>query len=185
MTRRTRWRHQIRLLVADDALAGRWGAPVPWAREALTFIAPGSDDPLAARSRDLLRRASAYVPRRGRGDTPVPDRLRASGVTGREMDVLRLIGQGQGNSAIAQQLVPSPRTHETHVTNLIAKTNAIGREGLAKLVTAYKDQRSGRGVNIFLSYRGMDGAWAVVLDDHLSARFGAEQVFRASRSLRP
>jgi TIR domain len=38
---------------------------------------------------------------------------------------------------------------------------------------------------IFLNYRSADSGWAVLLDHELSARFGTDNVFRASRSVRP
>src|SRR5262249_1896047 len=126
MASRSWWRHRVRLLVAEDALAHRWGGPVGWAREGLAvFVRPG-DDGLAARCREVLRRAGAPVPRRGRGDTAVPARLRGWGVTSREMDVLALVAEGLTNVAIAERLVLSPRTVETHVANLVAKTKVSG-----------------------------------------------------------
>ncbi|MFW6090703.1 MAG: helix-turn-helix transcriptional regulator [Actinomycetota bacterium] len=128
------WRHRIRLLVADEALAGGWGDPVGWAREALAAFVRRGDDRLAARCRETLRHAGVPVPRHGRGDTAVPARLRRLGVTSREMDVLQLVAEGLTNSAIAERLVLSPRTVETHVANLVAKTKATGRSGLASLV---------------------------------------------------
>ena len=53
--------------------------------------------------------------------------LRARGVTGREMEVLRLVGAGLGNPEIAARLHLSRRTVETHVANLLAKTGAASR----------------------------------------------------------
>jgi DNA-binding NarL/FixJ family response regulator len=82
----------------------------------------------------VLRRAGAPVPRQGRGDSAVPARLRGCGVTSREMDVLALVVQGLSNGAIAERLVLSPRTVETHVANLVAKTKVNGRNGLTGLV---------------------------------------------------
>jgi DNA-binding NarL/FixJ family response regulator len=76
------------------------------------------------------------VPRPGRGDTPVPSALRAVGVTSREVDVLQLMGEGLTNTGIAQRLVLSPRTIETHVANLVAKTGASNRAGLVALARA-------------------------------------------------
>lgn len=38
---------------------------------------------------------------------------------------------------------------------------------------------------VFINYRGDAAAWAVVLDQALSDRFGADRVFRAPRSIRP
>ncbi len=128
------WRHRIRLLVAEEALAGGWGDPVGWAREALAVFVQRGDDRLATRCRDTLRKAGVPVPRRGRGDTPVPPRLRGLGVTSREMDVLQLVAGGLSNAAIAERLVLSPRTVETHVANLVAKTDVAGRSGLTTLV---------------------------------------------------
>jgi DNA-binding CsgD family transcriptional regulator/tetratricopeptide (TPR) repeat protein len=128
------WQHRIRLLVAGDALADSWGDPIGWAREALDVFVRRGDDRLATRCREMLRRAGVPVPRRGRGDTAVPARLRSVGVTSREMDVLQLVAKGLTNGAIAEQLVLSPRTIETHVANLVAKTKVAGRSGLASLV---------------------------------------------------
>ena len=128
------WQHRIRLLVARDALADGWGDPISWAREALAVFVRRGDDRLATRCREVLRRAGAPVPRHGRGDTAVPAHLRARGVTSREMDVLQLVAEGLTNAAIAERLVLSPRTVETHVANLVAKTNVAGRSGLTRLV---------------------------------------------------
>jgi DNA-binding NarL/FixJ family response regulator len=50
------------------------------------------------------------------------------------MDVLQLVADGLTNAAIAERLVLSPRTVETHVANLVAKTNVAGRSGLTGLV---------------------------------------------------
>jgi ATP/maltotriose-dependent transcriptional regulator MalT len=127
------WRHRIRLLVADAALADSWGDPVGWAREALPVFAARGDSRLASCCRELLRRAGAPVPRPGRGDTPVPPALRAIGVTSREVDVLQLMADGLTNTGIAQKLVLSPRTVETHVANLVAKTGVANRAGLVGL----------------------------------------------------
>jgi hypothetical protein len=38
---------------------------------------------------------------------------------------------------------------------------------------------------VFINYRSSDAGWAVHLDNALSARFGADRVFRASRSIQP
>jgi DNA-binding CsgD family transcriptional regulator len=128
------WQHRIRLLVAGEALARSWGDPIGWAREALAMFAGRGDDRLATRCREMLRRAGVPVPRHGRGDTAVPARLRGYGVTSREMDILQLVAEGLTNGAIAERLVLSPRTVETHVANLVAKTKVTGRGGLTRLV---------------------------------------------------
>ena len=128
------WQQRIRLLVADDTLGDNWGDPIGWAREALAVFVRRGDDRLATRCREILRRAGVPVPRRGRGDTAVPARLRGVGVTSREMDVLNLVAAGLTNAAIAERLVLSPRTVETHVANLVTKTKVAGRSGLTCLV---------------------------------------------------
>jgi hypothetical protein len=47
------------------------------------------------------------------------------------------------------------------------------------------DTRVGSRAKIFINYRGSDAGWAVYLDNVLSTRFGADRVFRASRSIQP
>ena len=139
------WRHRIRLLIADAALTGGWGDPVGWAREALPVFAGRGEARLASRCREVLRRAGAPVPRPGRGDTPVPAALRSVGVTSREVDVLRLMGEGLTNTAIARRLVLSPRTIETHVANLVAKTGVPNRAGLVDLSRSEKAKSGSPG----------------------------------------
>ena len=65
----------------------------------------------------------------------MPARLRAAGVTSREMDVLTLVAQGLTNAQIAERLFLSRRTVETHVANLLGKTGAGTRGDLAALTT--------------------------------------------------
>jgi DNA-binding CsgD family transcriptional regulator len=121
------WRRLLRLIALHAAVADGWGDPVA----ALRADLPGfADQPAFARiCRDLLRRAGAPT-RRGRGDTEAPEHLRAAGVTSREMDVLMLLAQGLTNAEIAARLFLSPRTVDTHVTRLLAKTGARGRNEL-------------------------------------------------------
>jgi len=57
-------------------------------------------------------------------------------LSGREMDVLQLVAEGLTNGAIAERLVLSPRTVETHVTNLVAKAKVTGRSGLTRLANS-------------------------------------------------
>ena len=127
-------RHYARLLTAPAALQDGWGGPVDWLREAAGYFTDRGDAALARACRDLLRSAGAPVPRRGRGDSAVPPELHALGVTSREMDVLALVADGLPNAVIAERLFLSPRTVETHVASLLAKTGAAGRGDL----TAYR-----------------------------------------------
>lgn len=87
------------------------------------------DHALARTCRDLLRRVGVPT-RRGRGAGPVPPRLRALGVTSRELDVLELVADGLTNAEVAARLFLSPRTVETHVASLLAKTGATSRAEL-------------------------------------------------------
>ena len=52
-------------------------------------------------------------------------------MTSREMDVLRLIDAGLTNAAISARLFLSPRTVETHVANLLAKSGTANRQDSA------------------------------------------------------
>jgi NarL family two-component system response regulator LiaR len=70
-------------------------------------------------------------------NTPTPDPL-----TGRELDVLRLIAQGQSNKEIAESLVITEMTVRTHVSNILGKLHLASRtqaalyalrEGIASL----------------------------------------------------
>jgi DNA-binding CsgD family transcriptional regulator/tetratricopeptide (TPR) repeat protein len=74
------------------------------------------------------RRASAIV-------NPVNKRGRAKGeLTAREREICDLLAQGKTNKAIAEQLVLSERTVETHVSSVLTKMGAASRaELIAKL----------------------------------------------------
>jgi DNA-binding CsgD family transcriptional regulator len=132
LTREHWWRRLLRLHVFEAAIADGWGEPVQELRRDLAGFEAAGDHRLARICRDLLRHAGAPVPRRGRGDSAVPPSLRAVGVTSREMDVLSLIAQGLTNAQIAERLFLSPRTVETHVAHLLAKTGAPDRSGLTR-----------------------------------------------------
>ena len=49
------------------------------------------------------------------------------GLTGRELQVLRLVASGQTNKAIADELVLSERTVDRHVSNILAKLRVASR----------------------------------------------------------
>jgi DNA-binding CsgD family transcriptional regulator len=124
------WNHLARRLVAADALADGWGEPVAWMREAAASFDSTGHDRLASACRGILRKAGARVPRTGRGSAQVPPQMRRLGVTSREMDVYLLVAQGFSNAEIAARLFISPKTVETHVANLVAKTGRSGRREL-------------------------------------------------------
>jgi DNA-binding CsgD family transcriptional regulator len=126
------WRRLLRLVALEAMVDGRWGKPVPALRVDLEAFVANGDEQFARTARDLLRRAGAHT-RRGRGRTTVPERLRAAGVTSREMEVLSLVAAGLSNREIAERLFLSPRTVETHVARLLAKTGTATRSGLGTL----------------------------------------------------
>jgi DNA-binding CsgD family transcriptional regulator len=130
------FRHLSLRLVAEAALRDGWGEPAVWARQAGAFFETAGFDRIASACRSILRRAGVPVPRKGRGTAEVPADLRALGVTSREMDVLLLLGQGLSNAVIGQRLFVSPRTVETHVASLVAKTGKDSRAQLVALAVA-------------------------------------------------
>ncbi|MFC6599416.1 HD domain-containing phosphohydrolase [Kitasatospora paranensis] len=68
----------------------------------------------------VLAAAGHRVPRRTTGP---------AGLTGREVDVLRLLARGLSNKAIASRLVISPKTARNHVEHIYAKIDTSNRAG--------------------------------------------------------
>ena len=59
---------------------------------------------------------------------PVPEKpANPAGLTQREVEVLRLVASGATNQQIADSLVISPRTVNTHITNILNKTGCENR----------------------------------------------------------
>lgn len=56
------------------------------------------------------------------------------------MDVLQLVAQGLSNAEVAGRLYLSPRTVDTHVASLLAKTGTRRRGGLRELVAGLQDR---------------------------------------------
>ena len=111
------------------------GGPVSarWLREAHdTYTATGADA-AAARVRRLMRESGVPVPRRRRISADVPEKLAIRGVTSREAEVLRLLGDGISNAGIAERLFLSVRTVETHVSSLLSKLQVESRGQLTAL----------------------------------------------------
>jgi DNA-binding CsgD family transcriptional regulator/tetratricopeptide (TPR) repeat protein len=135
-------------LAAADAAAAAWeaiGQPYPGAlalvgaarvalsgghsgREAaaarLRRAAPIADRlgarPLAGQIAELLLRAT------GSASGAVTEQERV-GLTGRELEVLRLVTAGQSNREIAAALFISPKTASVHVSNILGKLGAATR----------------------------------------------------------
>jgi len=124
------WNHLVRRLVAPSALADRWGQPLSWLRDATAEFEVSGHARLASACRGLLRKAGERVPRAGRGNAQVPPQMRRLGITSREMDVFLLVARGFSNTEIAANLYISPKTVETHIASLVAKTGQTGRREL-------------------------------------------------------
>jgi DNA-binding CsgD family transcriptional regulator/tetratricopeptide (TPR) repeat protein len=84
--------------------------------------------PLAAKVRRRLRALGVTrIPRGPAGET----RVNPAGLTARQIDVLRLLGQGNTNAQIASQLVVSVRTVDSHVAAVLTKLGVASRQEAA------------------------------------------------------
>ena len=117
------WADLARMFAAEAALADGWGEPRRWLETARQAFAAHGIDRLAWRCEARLGRA-------------VPPAWASLGVTAREADVLRLVGEGLANKQIAIRLYLSPRTVEKHVESLLRKTGARSRTQLVALLAA-------------------------------------------------
>ncbi len=102
-------------LAGTAALSDGWGTPESWLTRALAIFLAHDLHALATGCRAALRRTTPH----------------ASGLTGREEQVLSLVMEGLPNRGIAERLFLSPRTVEKHVERLLAKTGAANRSQLA------------------------------------------------------
>jgi DNA-binding NarL/FixJ family response regulator len=78
------------------------------------------------------RLVEAYVPP-PRPEQPAPE---LAPLTARETEILRLVGTGRSNAAIAQTLYVSEATVKTHLTRLMSKLDLSSRAQV--VVTAYE-----------------------------------------------
>jgi ATP/maltotriose-dependent transcriptional regulator MalT len=143
------------LLEGWDRAAAAWaalGEPYPLAQVLLpaaeTALASGDRDGAAQRLAEAARLAAglgarplgeqiAVLARRARialagseEAVPGPGDL---GLTGRELEVLRLVAAGRSNREIAAELFISPKTASVHVSNILGKLGAATRgEAAAK-----------------------------------------------------
>ncbi|MDD7938802.1 AAA family ATPase [Actinomycetospora lutea] len=124
------WRHLLRLELVRPAAAGGFGAPERWLRAAFADLEGTGEVCMLRHCRDLMQELGLPVPRTRRDAPVVPADLRELGVTPREWQVLALVEQGRTNAQIAECLFLSPRTVETHVASLLAKTGLSRRTEL-------------------------------------------------------
>ena len=130
--------------------AGRWqeaaaawaAAGSPYEQAAALAQSPDTGPLLAALEMldDLGARPLAAVVRgelRARGVSRIPrgpaagTRANPAGLTARQVEVLRRLGQGQTNGQIASELVVSVRTVDSHVAALLGKLGAPDRRAAA------------------------------------------------------
>jgi DNA-binding CsgD family transcriptional regulator len=90
----------------------------------------------------LLREQIASLARRARIALPAPaaadgdtggQELGSAGLTAREIEVLRLVAAGRGNSEIAADLFISAKTVSVHVSHILAKLDAATRTEAAAI----------------------------------------------------
>ena len=108
---RSRWRLAESLVEHGD----RPGAEAEWRQAVATA------DRLGAAP---LREALGALGRRARFASGRPAQ---HGLTGRELEVLRLVAEGRNNRQIAAALYISPKTASVHVSNILAKLGAATR----------------------------------------------------------
>jgi DNA-binding CsgD family transcriptional regulator len=118
-------------IIGAEILGGEAG--IRWLREAVDLYEDTGATAYRERARRLLRDAGGPVPRRRRPSAPVPAELASRGVTAREAEVLRLLGEGLSNADIAAKLFLSVRTVETHVSALLAKLHLRSRGQLTAM----------------------------------------------------
>jgi DNA-binding CsgD family transcriptional regulator len=123
------WRQLGRRLVGEAALQDHWGEPAEWLREAAAFFDGFPAPAVSSACRSMLRRAGV-APTPARPAAHLPSVLAAHGVTGREAEVLRLVGEGMSNREVGERLFLSPRTVEKHVENLGRKLGVATRSQL-------------------------------------------------------
>ncbi|MEB3206938.1 MAG: response regulator transcription factor, partial [Vampirovibrionales bacterium] len=77
------------------------------------------------------RFASATTPSAGMSGISLPEAGVSHGLTGREVDVLKLITEGRTNQDIARHLVITQNTVKTHMKNIFQKLGVCDRTGAA------------------------------------------------------
>lgn len=80
----------------------------------------------------FVEELAAFLAADGVTAPSAPGALRT--LTGRELDVLRLVGQGRDNAGVARELAMSVRTVERHLTSVYTKLGLTGRSARAAAV---------------------------------------------------
>lgn len=123
--------HLYRTAIAPVVAAYDHDRAEAWLREADAHCGAAEERALQHKIRAVLKAIGAKSPRSSPGT--VPPRLAGLGVTARETEVLSLVAAGRTNAEIATLLTLSPRTVESHISNLLSKTGSSTRRDLARL----------------------------------------------------
>lgn len=121
MTGLTDDRELGRAIEAGAAAVLHKSAPMRELLDAITVVAEGGSVLPAEETSRRLRALAKDRERRWQS------RLLAEQLTNRELEVLGLLAQGLSNAELADRLVISPDTAQTHVRNLMAKLGANNR----------------------------------------------------------
>lgn len=125
-----RWR-AAEAAMADSVRHGRGRADAAL-QVAARHAAELGAAPLAAAVADLARRARVTIERTDdhpttRADDESPDEFARLGLTARELEVLRLLGEGLSNREIGDALFISAKTASVHVTHILQKLGVSTR----------------------------------------------------------
>jgi DNA-binding CsgD family transcriptional regulator len=121
-------RHMLRTIVAPALYHAGFTGAESWLREADAYCVQSGERAMQHRVRAALTSIGAKLPRGA--SASMPPSLARLQITAREAEILRLISVGMSNNDIAQLLVISVRTVESHVSSLLSKSGLSTRSEL-------------------------------------------------------
>jgi DNA-binding CsgD family transcriptional regulator/tetratricopeptide (TPR) repeat protein len=125
------WRISVALGKLYQALHRHEEAELAFSTAQTTIEELATSIPDASLREHFLSSATALIPRTRPLSLLRATKQTISGLTPREREVAALIGQGKTNREIANRLVVSERTIETHVRNVLTKLDFTSRTQLA------------------------------------------------------